>query len=266
MAWEESDIITTDKFLSLQNPIIAYIKTDTLVHNCPYPWRGQMHTFRTAPIWISGHADAGVTTMIYNRYHQYTHVWFTINMEHSSPNLIAIPLGITNDCDDSPIHRIYGNTKVMVEAVSEPRIIKNTVYMNFQTHTCPSEREPVYNMFKDKSWVTLGQVENTLRGRLTFLRDIRSHKFVLCPRGGGVDTHRLWETLYMCSIPIVKRHVALNDFGDLPICWINDWSEVTPEFLESEYKRITEATWNIEKLKFSYWERLVQTHASRYAQ
>ena len=56
----------------------------------------------------------------------------------------------------------------------------------------------------------------------------------------------------------------MNDFTDLPICWIDDWSEVTPEFLESEYKRITQSTWNLEKLNFSYWAKLIQTHASRY--
>ena len=259
------DVITGDKFLNLENQIISYVKTDTLIHNCPYPWRGQMHTARPAPIWISGHCDGGVTADMYNRYCRNTRIWFATNREHTAPNLIAIPIGITNDCDDSPLHRIYGNTDVMMEVLSEPRTIKNTIYMNFQVHTYPSERKPVYDMFKDKTWVTVGNIENTLRGRTRFLRDIRSHKFVLCPRGGGVDTHRLWETLYMESIPIVKRHIAMNDFGDLPICWINDWSEVTPEFLDSEYKRITGTTWNLEKLTFSYWAKLVQTHASRYA-
>lgn len=260
------DVITGDKFLQLENQNVAYMKIDTLVLHHPLPWRGRMHAARAAPVWISGHGDWGVTSDIYKRYGHHTNVWFAANREHTAPNLFAIPIGITNDCDDSPMHRIYGNVSVMEEALSEPRTIKNTCYMNFQIHTYPQEREPVYNMFKRKEWVTVGFAEHTLRGRLGYLRDIRSHKFVVCPRGGGVDTHRLWETLYMESIPIVKRHVAMNDFGDLPICWINDWSEVTPEFLESEYKRITEGTWNLEKLKFSYWERLVQTHASRYAQ
>jgi len=258
------DVITGDKLLQLENEIIAYMKMDTLVEHRPISWRGQMHTARPAPVWISGHSDFGITADMYNKYKDSVKVWFTANREHPAPNIFAIPIGITNDCDDSPIHRIYGNISVMEQALSEPRTIKNTAYMNFQINTYPQERELVYNMFKNKPWVTVGSAEHTLNGRLRYLRDIRSHKFVLCPRGNGVDTHRLWETLYMDCIPIVKRHIAMNDFTDLPICWIDDWSEVTPEFLESEYKRITQSTWNLEKLNFSYWAKLIQTYASRY--
>jgi len=62
----------------------------------------------------------------------------------------------------------------------------------------------------------------------------------------------------MGSIPIVKRHIAMNDFSDLPICWINDWSEVTPEFLDSELKRIQSGIFNMEKLKIGYWIKSIQ--------
>jgi hypothetical protein len=45
----------------------------------------------------------------------------------------------------------------------------------------------------------------------------------------------------------------LTDFEDLPICFINDWNEVTPEFLDKEKQRILSRDWNMEKLKVSYW-------------
>lgn len=34
--------------------------------------------------------------------------------------------------------------------------------------------------------------------------EIRQHRFVLCPPGNGLDTHRYWEVLYWGSIPIVQ--------------------------------------------------------------
>jgi hypothetical protein len=34
---------------------------------------------------------------------------------------------------------------------------------------------------------------------------ISQHRFVLCPRGNGMDTHRFWEVLYAGGVPIVKR-------------------------------------------------------------
>jgi hypothetical protein len=135
--------------------------------------------------------------------------------------------------------------------------------MNFNVVTYPTEREPVYNYFKDNEWVTCGTIVNTLQGRKAFLEDIRNHEFVLCPRGGGIDTHRLWETLYMGSIPIVRRDIAVQDFSDLPICFIDYWEQVTPEFLDSELRRIQGEVFNTEKLKLSYWIKAIQDSISQ---
>jgi hypothetical protein len=144
--------------------------------------------------------------------------------------------------------------------MNEQKQDKNLVYMNFNISTYPQERQNVFDLFQDKEWVTKGVIENTLEGRTTFLREIKNHTFALCPRGGGVDTHRLWETLYMGSIPIVKKDVALSDFEDLPICFINEWDEVSPEFLYNEKQRILSRDWNMQKLKVSYWiEKIVLT-------
>ena len=60
------------------------------------------------------------------------------------------------------------------------------------------------------------------------------------------------------SVPIVVRHIALEEFADLPICWIDRWEEVTPEFLQSEFARITETKWNLEKLTFGYWKARIE--------
>jgi hypothetical protein len=45
----------------------------------------------------------------------------------------------------------------------------------------------------------------------------------------------------------------MKDFEDLPICFINSWEDLTPEFLEREDKRIYSGYWNMGKLKVSYW-------------
>lgn len=253
----KDDILSNDKFLSLANDTLAYIKTDTLTLEHPIQWRGRFHKERPAPVWITGHSDYPITKKVYDRYAHNTSVWYAVNKEHRAPNLHSIPLGITNDCDDSPVHRIFGNTDIMMEVMAQPRTLKNLVYMNFVVATFPQERRPVFELFKDKSWVTCEESVMTLEGRRQFLQSIRNHKFVLCPRGNGADTHRLWETLYMGAIPVVKRHVAMEDFYDLPIVWIDDWTDVTEPFLGSEYERITTKEWNLDKLKFSYWKNQI---------
>jgi len=288
------DWITSDKFLQLEKELHAdkrysliYIKMDALYQSSPIMWRNELHTWRKANVWITGHSDYGVTPDIYYKYKSQNHVWFTFNKEVCAPNhLFALPLGLTNDCDDSPIHRIYGNTQVMQDVLdcakgaiaSDPAISAKgaiasdpakgadkeggLVYMSFSIHTYPALRNWVWNYFQGQPWVTAETPQNTLESRRAYLAQIARHKFVLCPRGNGIDTHRLWETLYMGSIPVVQRHVALEEFHELPIMWIDAWEEVTEDRLRAEYENITSKTWNLEKLQFSYWEAKIRSHAS----
>ena len=263
--FKKENIITSDKYLELVKDFfnVSYIKTDFFITNKPIYWRGEIHNMKKNDIWVSGHSDYSITKEIFDKYQDNTNRWYTINKEYIHPKLFSIPLGITNDCDDSSIHRIYGNTDIMIEVANSPKIIINLVYMNFNINTYPKERQYCYNIFYNKSWVTLGNINNTLCGRKFFLEEIHNHKFVLCPRGNGIDTHRLWETLYMDSIPVVKNHISMDEFKDLPILFINDWEEVTEKFLEEQYfvinnKKIKNE-YNMKKLDINYWKDLIST-------
>jgi hypothetical protein len=92
-------------------------------------------------------------------------------------------------------------------------------------------------------------------GRVQYLSSLRSNSFVLCPEGNGVDTHRLWETLYMGGIPIVLKTQYLSDIlAILPVVQLNDWSELgNQKFLESEWHRVQNNNNNFDLLKLSYW-------------
>lgn len=251
MMLSRSDIITTDRYLqAFPND---YFKIESVIGRTRIIWRGSLRhpPLPNRNLLITGHGDMGVTTNLVRAYSP--KVWWTINKETDDSRVHSLPLGITNDCADTHIHPIFGNTDIMIDIMGTPRHIKNRVYMNFNTINYPIEREAVYNYFKDKEWVTCGTIVNTLQGRKAFLEDIHNHEFVLCPRGGGVDTHRLWETLYMGSIPIVRRDIAMQEFFDLPICFVDYWDQVTPEFLDVEFKRIQHGVFNMDKLKIGYW-------------
>lgn len=243
-----SDIICGDRFLeAFPN---NYFKTDIFYVRGTSSWRGQViYPPRLQRIIICGHSDYPLTDEIAFRYPRAT--WFSTNTQSGRVN--GLPLGITNDTNESPLHPIYGNIPMMLEVMAQPREIVNLVYLNFAVHTYPSERAPLKEMFQSTPWVTHGESLNTFEGRRAFLQDIRNHIFVLCPRGNGIDTHRLWETLYMGSIPIVKRDIAHAGWTDLPILFIDDWAEVTQERLLAEKARIEATSWNMEKLKVRYW-------------
>jgi hypothetical protein len=254
MNWTANDVITTDKYLSAFSN--DYYKTDVFYLNRPFVWRGQVHTLPPMhkTLIVSGHSDYPMTNNIVSRYPFAR--WFCVNKQSSRVH--GLPLGITNNTTESERHPIYGNVGVMVEVANTPRDIKNLAYMNFSVHTYPIERTAVWNMLCDKSWVTVEQPEDTLPGRKRFLENVRNHSFVICPRGHGIDTHRLWETLYMGSIPIVIRDIAHSDWTDLPILFIDSWEEVTEEMLQRELERIQNTTWNMEKLRIDYWIRLIR--------
>ena len=91
-------------------------------------------------------------------------------------------------------------------------------------------------------------------GHAKFISEMYNHKFVLCPRGNGVDTHRLWMSLYLGTIPIVKYHIVHSTFKHLPILFINDWDEVTEDFLNQKFEEIHSKEYDFSILKMEYWE------------
>jgi hypothetical protein len=170
----------------------------------------------------------------------------------------GLPLGITNMTNETELHPIYGNVDDMIHVASQPAKKSSTpiVYMNFNVSTNPKIRMPIQRFFDGKEWITKGDHNPTSEGRKKFLMDIRSASFVICPEGNGIDTHRMWESLYMETIPIVKKSLVHKDWEDLPIFWVKSWDDVNPESLSQNYEKLqnlfrSENT--LRKLSCDYW-------------
>jgi hypothetical protein len=248
------DIITTDGYLNFcKRNNICYVKTD-FFYIGQFFWRGNLHPNKIETTCVVGHSDYPITDAISDKFKKV----FCVNRSTKNENTFGIPLGITNDCEDSLLHKIYGNREIMIDVSHENPQKENLVYLNFNIQNFPSERQIVFDKFNSEKWVLLGKTGLTLESRIKFLRDIKSSKFVFCPRGNGIDTHRIWETLYMGSIPIVKYENAHHLFTDLPILFVNDWSEIKEKFLEQKYQEIIQKEWNLDKLKISFWEDFIK--------
>jgi hypothetical protein len=90
----------------------------------------------------------------------------------------------------------------------------------------------------------------------------RRYRYVACIRGNGVDTHRIWETLYRGNFPIVKLDgwsSSLVQFK-LPIIFIEDW---TSEFLKQALQIGNEmpcfSPRSLEPLWTSYWRKEIKS-------
>lgn len=179
--------------------------------------------------------------------------WFTTNVNALDGRLESIPIGLEND-------RWFPELKKkekMLAKMELPRVHKNLVYMNHNIRNNISERTKPYEAFLYKSYCTVRMGSNG-QGFDDYLDNIYSHVFVVCPNGNGMDTHRLWETLYMGSIPIVKRDLNNRFYKDLPICFIDSWDEIDEEFLCDERDRMFGQEMS-PMLEFDYWKNKINS-------
>ena len=183
--------------------------------------------------------------------------WFAQNVATDNPRVESIPIGLENDMWGQHWHPPVDKKAILEEKMKEDKHYRNLVYMNFNPATAPIKRDPVWEMFKDQPWVTAHRRSN-FSDFPNYVDNVRHHKFVLCPEGNGMDTHRTWETLYLGNIPVERRNKNNRFYTDLPILLVDDWSEATEEFLHKQFWRIKLADWNEDKLRFGYWENKIK--------
>ena len=182
--------------------------------------------------------------------------WFGQNVGIKHDKIESLPVGLENSYN-FPYER---KIEKMKNIIKQPRKIINLMYMNYNVRNNIKERERTIHLFSNKPWVTtfMGSNGYNFDG---YLNNIYNHKFVLSPIGGGFESHRLWESLYVCTIPIVRRNINYSFFEDLPICFVDEWEEITENFLNNEYVRIMNSDWNLEKLSINYWIKKIESYA-----
>ena len=179
--------------------------------------------------------------------------WYSQNVNVIDPRIKSIPIGLENDFWFPKIRK----KEKMIEKLQEPKSYRNLVYMNHTNSTNPQERTHIYELLENNLWVTTHRFTNGSNFDL-YIDNVYSHKFMVCPPGNGMDTHRLWETLYMGSVPIVKKDINNSFYGELPILYINEWEEVTEDYLNETWEIYQDKAWNREMLTFEYWKNKIE--------
>lgn len=96
-----------------------------------------------------------------------------------------------------------------------------------------------------------------------FLELIRSHAFVLCVEGGGLDpSPKAWETILNGAIPIVRSSPSSAAYGVLPVAFVSSWSKKSltydkikewHSYFSKEYNQKFFRSKIIHKLSIDYW-------------
>jgi len=89
----------------------------------------------------------------------------------------------------------------------------------------------------------------------------RRYKFILCCEGNGFENHRIWESLYQGSFPILLRTnwSTSLEYLNLPILFVDSLDAVDSKLLEDFYHQnknfspqLTPALW------IPFWDRLIR--------
>jgi hypothetical protein len=213
---------------------------------------------------ILGHSDqlTGLNRVLLLRLLGYRNIC-GINVVKFKNISMPIPIGITNNTNESEHHRLFGNNELLMKAnkVDLLRQSNGLVYGNFSIQTNPKERFSLANLLS-QSKHTFEEPEFSVEGRIRYLENFRKYSFTACPVGNGVDTHRLWEVLYMGGIPIIKKNGILESMlEDLPFVLVQDWKQINDDvFLQDSWDKLaSRQDYNFEKLKIEYWVNLIHS-------
>ena len=176
--------------------------------------------------------------------------WFAQNLVDNFSNEVSlIPIGLEN-------RWYFKNGRLNpIRKIKKIKQEKDILLLSlFNVGTNP-ERILINDIIGDNSQVVIPDRKN----KLDYLSYIQRSKFNLCPEGNGPDTHRVWESLMLKSIPImIKNNFSkqLTDYN-IPILLIDDWDklrEVDKDKFNTFYENNSQKLETFNYVHFSYWE------------
>ncbi len=135
---------------------------------------------------------------------------------------------------------------------------KNLVYCNWHFQMHRGDRKECFEQINKE----LCFFEKLPIDRFSNYRTIANFRFVLCPSGLGWDSYRIWETIILGSIPILKENEFTINLRNLPCIIIKQWSDLTFDLLNQEFDRIIKSQFDFSLISNDYWLNIVNTRSS----
>lgn len=197
---------------------------------------------------ITTQTDHTITNKLFKLKPSCISEWYSININFDSPSLFPIPLGLSNENEKNLNIKHFSKLK-------KNKIKINKIYINFQRNTNYIRRNKEFKKLKNKSFVHIDEPNLQLDD---YAEQLNSHKFVLCPVGNGIDTHRVWETLYSGSVPVVQKHISMSTLENLNAIEVDDFSSIDINLIDNYIPKKE----NIKKLTINYWINKIRENKS----
>lgn len=188
--------------------------------------------------------------------------WYTQNYDQSIKHykLKYYPIGfdfhsphmLINDKSDIKFKYITNIRKIKIKK------IKKKIFCDSHLRITHSERNYMFHQLKYNKHIDFLS-QNCDFQNITNLYN--RYKFILSPRGAGLDCHRTWE-LFLAGCIIITKSSSLDYMyinNKLPVVIINDWNELNIDLLEKlkvwykYYNNYTKKENILKKLKYTYW-------------
>lgn len=191
---------------------------------------------------ISSQSDRKINNNLYKKKPSCVSKWYSANVNCTKSNLIPIPLGIAP----------YRNTKSVIfedlEKVNLSKDKKNKIFSNFNLNTNYFHRVSAFKQAhknRDCDFKNFTNYDD-------YLNNLSQYKFSLAPWGNGIDTHRIWESLYLGVIPITKNHLHYRNLSNIPILLISSYEKLSQINFSINFDHI-----DYEKLTINWWKNII---------
>lgn len=225
-------------------------------------------------VLVSGDCDETVPNQVFDNNDNFLNFiqndkilhWYCQNCIVDHPKITRLPIGLDyhtiSNNDDRLGHQrtsplLQEKDLISIKNSALPFWERNSMcYSNFHLTLWECRKEAVNNIQKE---VVFYEPQNLKR--MDSWKNQADYAFVISPHGHGLDCHRTWEALILGCIAIVKKSGLDPMYEDLPVLIIDDWNQITPEFLKYSLVKFKDKQFNYEKLTLEYWRNQMRTHA-----
>ena len=222
-------------------------------------------------ILITANSDVTIDESILNQMPDNIHKWYAQNGLGLHPKLQIIPEGLQPSFGSKTGDIGYDIAVVKEQLLNNFIDVTPTklVYANFAVGTNPSFRGPIRDICHSSHFIdwdeTINFSDYTLYNNSEtlsyFYNKILDYQAVVCPIGNGIDTHRVYETLYLNRIPITfNKSIYEKLYHNYRVILLENPEELNNESLIlSQIESIKNKNFDKNMLYYDYWENIILT-------
>jgi hypothetical protein len=222
-------------------------------------------------ILITANSDVTIDDIICNQIPNNLYKWYAQNGLGSHPKLQIIPEGLQPSFNSKGGDIGYDIAVVKEQLLNDLTDVTPTklVYANFAVGTNPFFRGPIKDICNSTHFIDWDEtinfsdysLYNNFESLNYFYSKILDYQAVVCPIGNGIDTHRVYETLYLNRIPITfNTPIYEKLYQNYSVILLDNPEELTNEnLILSRIESVKNRNFDKNMLYYDYWENLILT-------